>query len=574
MHTVLQDLRYALRTLQKSPGFTAVAVLTLALGIGANTAIFSVVDSVLLRPLSYAEPDRLVRVLHNAPEDGFAVSRGAFSPQDFEDLKRDNNVYEQLAAYHFLPGQSKTSLVGVGEPRELETAFVSSEFFSVLGVAAGLGRVPAAEENTPGADRVAVLSNGFWERAFGADRGIVGRKISLDGETFTVIGVMPATFDFPSREAEVWLPLSRIGEDDIPHIRGLRWMEALGRLAPGVSGEAATSATNAVLRQLEAEYPDTNEGWGSATVQGLRDSLVGDVRPALLILLGAVALVLLIACANLANLLLARGSSRGRELAIRAALGANRGRVVRQLLTESVALAVAGGAVGLALAYQGLETLVDLSAGTIPRPEQIDLDLRIAAFALAVSLLTGIVFGLLPSLQVSRAGVQQTLNEGGRGATDGPRSQGVRGFLVIAQTAVAVVLLIGAGLLIRSFWNLTHVDPGFAADNVLTVSIRTPSEVLESERRDEYRREILRGIENLPGVLAVGGSKTVPLHGGGEAYSFSIPGRPEPITPESGVVIVTPGYFRALGVPVLQGRDLTHADDTDGAQVLMVNQAF
>jgi predicted permease len=572
---VAGDLKYALRSLGKSPGFATVAVLTVALGIGANTAIFSVVHNVLLEPLPFADPERLVRVFHDAPEDGFATIRGAFSPPDFEDLQREVSGFESLAAFFFIPGQSEISLTGGEAPQELDAAFVSSGFFSLLGVAPERGRVPGADENVAGADRVAVLSQRVWRNQFGADPGIVGDRVTLDGEAFTVIGVMPATFDFPSPEAELWLPLSLIGEDDIPRLRGLRWMEVIGRLAPGVTPGAADASADTVMRRLAREYPDSNAGWDAATVQDLQASLVGEVRPALLVLLGAVALVLLIACANLANLLLARGSTRGRELAVRAALGAGRGRIVRQLLTESLALALLGGALGLALAYAGLDALMSLSAGTIPRPEQIEVDLRVAAFALAASLATGVLFGLAPSLAVTKADVRDSLGDGSRGTTEGRRARGMRTALVVAQTALAVVLLAGAGLLVRSLWNLTHVDPGFAGENVLAVSISTPSEVIvDEQRRSAYRKEILERIASLPGVRAVGGSKTVPLHGGGEPYAFTVPGRPEPVTPDAGVLIVTPGYFRALGIPLLQGRDFTATDEARGVPVVIVNQAF
>ena len=576
MDTVLQDLRYALRTLRKSPGFATVAVLTLALGIGANAAIFSVVDGVLLRPLNFPEPDSIVRVFHTAPEDGYATSRGAFSPQDFEDVQRDNSVYQDLAAYRFEPGNSSSTLLGAGEPEEIETAHVSAEFFATLGVPAKLGRVPTADENLRGANRVAVLSNSFWRQRFEADPDVVGSTVSLDGKPFTIVGVMPESFDFPSSAAKAWLPISLIGEDDIPHRRDLRWMEVVGRLAAGGTPETAVAETTAILQRLESEYPDSNRGWGSATVQTLHESLVGDVKPALLMLLGAVGLVLLISCANLANLLLARGSARGRELAVRAALGAGRARVLRQLLTESGALALIGGVLGVVLAFWALDALLALSSGTIPMPEQVDLDARVMIFALVVSLVTGVAFGLVPALSVSRPDVHEALNDGGRGSTEGRRSHGIRSLLVVTQTALAVVLLIGAGLLIRSFWNLTHVDPGFAGENVLTASITTPSEVLDSDRRNHYRQEILRRLRNIPGVFAVGGSKTVPLHGGGEPYAFSIPGGPDadPVTPESGVLIVTPGYFDALRIPVLQGRGFTTADEDSGATVLVVNEAM
>ena len=575
MHTVWSDLKYAVRSLRKSPVFAAIAAATLALGIGANTAIFSVVHKVLLQPLALVEPERLVRVLHDAPEGGFATTPGAFSPPDFEDLQRDNAAFAALAAYYFIPGQSETSLLGGGTPQELDTAFVSADFFSLLGVPPLLGRTPGANENVPGADNVIVLSHGLWQARFGADPGIVGRTVTLDSGSFTVIGVMPAGFDFPSREAAMWVPLSLIGEDDIPTLRGLRWMDVVGRLAPEVTVAAADSATDGVMQRLAREYPDTNEGWGGATVQTLKASLVGELRPALFVLLGAVLLVLLIACANLANLLLARGSARGPEFAIRSALGAGRSRLVRQLLTESLLLALAGGALGLGLAYVGLDTLVALSAGTLPRPDEIGVDRRVAGFALAASIVTGVLFGLAPALAASKPDLQDSLGDGGRFASAGRRGRGMRDALVIAQTALAVVLLAGAGLLLRSFWNLTHVDPGFRGENVLSVSISTPSEVIaDEERRAAYRREILGRVANLPGVLAVGASKTVPLQGGGEGYAFTVAGQPEPVAPESGVLIVTPGYFRALGIPLLRGREFTDGDEASSALVVIVNEAF
>ena len=575
MNTIRSDLKYAARSLRRTPGFAAIAVVTLALGIGANTAIFSVVHNVLLQPLALVEPERVVRVFHDAPEAGFATTPGAFSPPDFEDLQRDNAAFASLAAYYFIPGQSETSLLGGGAPQELDTAFVSADFFSLLGVPPLLGRTPGAAENVPGTDQVVVLSHGLWQARFGADPGIVGRNVTLDSGKFTVIGVMPAAFDFPSRKAAMWVPLSLIGEDDIPTMRGLRWMDVVGRLAPEVTVAAADDAADGVMQRLAREYPDTNEDWTGVTVQTLKASLVGDLRPALFVLLGAVALVLLIACANLANLLLARGSARGSEFAVRSALGADRGRLVRQLLTESLLLALAGGALGLGLAYAGLDALVALSAGTIPRPDEIGVDLRVAGFALAASVLTGVLFGLAPALAASKPDLQESLGDGGRSASAGRRGRGLRDALVIAQTALAVVLLAGAGLLLRSFWNLTHVDPGFSGENVLSLSISTPSEVIsDDERRAAYRREILARIGSLPGVLAVGGSKTVPLHGGGEGYAFTVAGQPEPVAPESGVLIVTPGYFRALGIPLLRGREFTDNDEASEALVLMVNEAF
>ncbi|MGH7481877.1 MAG: ABC transporter permease [Longimicrobiales bacterium] len=576
MESLLQDLRYTARTLRRSPGFTAVAVLILALGIGGNSAIFSVVDAVLFRPLPYDEPDRLVRVLHNGPEDGFAVTPGSFSPQDFEDLERDERVYESLAAYYFVPGQSETILVGEGAPEELETAFVSSDFFGTLGVVTALGSTPPPEQHVAGADRVIVLSHGFWSRRFGSDRGVLGRTVSLDGEPFSIIGVMPPTFDYPAPEVEVWVPLSLIEDDDIPHIRSLRWMEVIGRLEPTTTLAAAAAGTNTILRRLEEAYPETNEGWGSASVITLQESLVGDVRPALLVLFGTVALVLLLACVNLSNLLLARGAARARELAVRTALGAGRSRVIRQLLTESVVVALIGGVGGLLLAFWGVEALVALSAGTLPRPETIDVDSRIFGFTLGITVITGLFVGLVPALRASRVELTGALKSGERGGGEGRHSDRTRALLIGAEMALAVVMLAGAGLMIRSFWNLTRVDPGFAGENVLVLSVSTPSEVLDSDRRSAYRQEMISRIENLPGVVAVGGSKTIPLHGGGEPYSFSIPGRTDAseVTPESGVFIITHDYFEALGIPLLKGRVFTDADESAQAFVLMVNAAF
>ncbi len=570
MNGLMRDLRYAMRTLRRTPGFTAVAVLTLALGIGANAAVFSVINGVLLQPLPYPEPERIVRVLHEAPEDGFAVRRGAFSPQDFQDLRDGSEAYDALAAYM----EGNLVFTGSGEPEEISGAFVSADFFKVLGVPPQAGRVPAAEEHIEGNDRVAVVSAEFARRRFGETDKLVGRTLLLGGEPFTVTGIMPASFDFPARAIDVWVPLSRIGEDDIPSERDLRWQSVIGHLAPGASLQAAANEANGIVRRLAAAWPESNEGWDRASVITLHDALVGDIRPALLTLFGAVAFVLLIVCANLANLLLARGNARGRELAVRTALGARRSRLARQVLTESMLLALAGGTVGLLLAAWGIDGLLTLAADTIPRPGEIRLDLGVAGFTLIASAVTGVVFGLLPSLTVSRVNLRESLSEGGRGGTAGRARLGMRKALVSAQVALAVVLLIGAGLLLRSFWNLTKVDPGFNDDNVLALSVSTPSEVMDSERRDAYRSELIARIEQLPGVLAVGGGKTVPLQGEGEPYAFRVPGRAEPVTPEMGVFPVTPGYFRALGIPLLLGREFSTADETSEATVVIVNRAF
>ena len=566
MNEMGRDLGYAIRVLRRRPGFTAVIVLTLALGMGANTAIFSVIDAVLLEPLPYAEPDRLVRLLHYHRGDD-DVTVGAFSREDLADLEDSDAALASVAGYtvgvHVMTG---------GEPLELDAAYVSADFFRTMGIEPALGRTPGPLENVPGADRVAVLSDGFWRSVFGSDASVIGETITLDGAPFTVLGVMPPSFDFPAPDAEIWIPISLLGCDNIPCGRNQRFMRVVARIAAGTTLATAAVATNTVLGRLEREYPETNEGWGSATLVPLQQSIVGDVRPALLVLLGAVALVLLITCANVANVLLARGASRSREFAIRAALGAGRSRVVRQLLTESVLLALLGGALGFALAFRGVDAIVALSAGSIPRWYEVQPDLRVAGFSVLLSVLTGLLFGLLPSLAATRVDLHESLSAGGRSGAEGGWRQRKRGFLVALEMALAVLLLTGAGLLIRTFWNLTRVDAGFLAENVLSLSINMSGDVMSGDQRNAYRRELIDHIESLPGVLAAGGSKDVPLHGTTEFYSFTLPGVTSPISPLTHIVMGD--YFRALGIPLLEGRTFTEADENDESAVVMVNQAL
>ncbi|HYH79786.1 MAG TPA: ABC transporter permease [Longimicrobium sp.] len=574
METFLQDVRYAARALRRSPGFTLVAVLTLGLGIGLNTAIFSVVNGVLLRPLPYRDPGALVRLHHVHPEE--APDGGVFSPQDFDDLKAGARGFQSLASYLYDAGDAGLSLTSGGEPEIVAGVFVSPEFFSVLGVSAARGRTLRPEENVPGADRSVVLSDAFWRARFNADPGVVGRSVTLDAKPFTVVGVMPPRFAFPAREVQAWVPVSLIGEDDIPRERGLRWLDVVGRLAPGTTPEAAAGSANAVLSRLATEHPGSNEGWSRARLETLRNSVVGPVRPALLVLLGTVMMVLLVACANLANLLLARASARERELAVRTALGAGRGRLVRQMLTESVVLALAGGGVGLVLARLGVPALLAVSAGTIPRAGEVGLDARVAAFALLLSLLTVVLFGLVPAVRAARGVTAETLRDGGRGGT-ARRGGHIRDALVLGQSAVAMVLLVGAGLLINSFWRLVTVDPGFRPEKVLAATFSIPIRYDTPAKMAAYRDEVLRRVGEIPGVAAVGAAKTQPLRGGGEPMEFTIPGRSGEaavLKPKSGVFVVSPGYFDALGIPLVRGRVFTARDDVRGAPlVVVVNQA-
>ncbi|HVT58307.1 MAG TPA: ABC transporter permease [Thermoanaerobaculia bacterium] len=574
---MISDLVFAVRSFRRSPGFTLAALMTLALGLGANCAIFAVVLGVLLRPLPLRDPDRLVWVGHLLREQG--VAPHSFSPQDFDDLRGAGAGLASAAAYDWWPGLTGMNLTGGGDPLRLSVAWVSGEFFPTLGAATALGRTFAAAEDVPGRDRVVVLSHRLWRGRFGEDPSVVGRAVTLDSQPFTVVGVMPPAFELPSRAVDAWIPLSRVGDDQVPHRRGIRWLEVVGRLAPGVSIAAAQSAADALFGRLEKSYPDSNEGYGKAAVEPLQKVVVGDVKPALLVLVAAVGLVLLIACANLANLFLARATARRREIALRAALGAGRWRLARQVLSESVLLAVAGGLLALLVAGWCLEGLASSAAGYLPRLDEVRLDGLVMLFTLSLAVLTGLAFGLPPALQAAGIQLLAALKEerGGSGASGG-RGIGLRGGLVMAETALGALLLIGAGLLLRSFVELQHVEPGFRAERVLSLSVTQSGGKYDDERKLEaVRGEILRRLASLPGVLAVGASKTVPLQGGGEPMGFGVPGdggAEVRVLPRSGGFIVSPGYFRALGIPIVRGRAFTPRDGAEDPSALIVNQAL
>ncbi len=573
--TFRSDLRIAVRTLLRRPGFTAIAVLTLGLGIGATTSVYSIVHGVLLAPLPYA--DRLVEVRHR--NEQVPQMDGRFSPQDFEDLEAAG-VYADLAAYSYAPGLSGANALLGGEARRLAVAFADGAFFGTLGTAALRGR-PFGEAEAADRARVVVLSERVWRSSLGADPGAIGSTIRIDGEPFVVAGVMPAAFQYPAAAVDAWLPLTLLDDDDVPHVRGLRWLGAVGRLAPGTDERAARRGTDAVLARLAQEHADTNEGWTRADVVPLHTAITGVVRPALLVLMAAVGLVLLIACANVANLLLVHATRRAREVAVRTALGAGRARIVRQMLTEHGIIALAGGLVGVALAWGAVDALVALAGERLPRADAVAVDGRVLLFALAVSALTGLLAGGLPAWRAARGDVHGALREAGRSGTDGHARTRVRSALVVAETALAVVLVTGATLMVRSFARLTAVDPGFAPEHVISFGMTVQSEQFGDDpeqaaaRRDAYRRRLFETLRTLPGVVAVGGSKTMPLEDGGEPYTFaSTAGGAADLQPEGGVMIVTPEYFRALGVPLLAGREFTDRDAPPEGPVLIVNRAF
>jgi predicted permease len=572
---VILDLRYALRTLAKSPGFTAVILLTLGLGIGGDVAIFSVARSVLFQPLPYRDPSRLYRIGH-ATRDSRSVG-SSFSPQDFDDLVAAHPGLESVAAWSYSPNLSGVNVTGAGEPERIPAATVSGSFFETIGmpVRAGRGLVPG--DDHPGANHVAVVSASLWQRHFGSDPAALGRTLQLDGVPFTIVGVLPPAFDLPAPEVELWLPLSTVGEDSVPHRREVRWLDVVGRLRKDSTPESVRAGLDALFTRLAALFPDSNSGFDHARIVSLQTTLTGASRSPILVLLCAVSVVLLIACVNVANLLLARAVARGREVAVRSALGASRGRIVRQLLVESLVLSASGGAIGLLIARWGIDGLAALAAGRIARAAEIRMDSGVLAFALLLSVATGLAFGLLPALQSSGGPLRAAIEgAGGRSATESRGAGRLRRTLVLGETALAVVLLFGAGLLIRSFWRLTHVDTGMKTESVLTLSLSIPAKIYDAEREGPYRDAILSRIRALPGVVAAGGSKTLPLQGGGEAYGVRLEGRPAaaPIRPEGGTIIVTTGYFSSLGIPLLQGRDFTQADMDASSPVLLVNRAL
>jgi putative ABC transport system permease protein len=568
MRSLLQDLRYGLRRLSRSPGFTLVAVGALALGIGANTAIFSVVNAVLLRPLPYPEPEQLVQVYESRPRQN--MTRVDVSPNEFLAWADEGGSFRQLAAVDF----ASFNLTGRGEPERVSGALVTASYFPLFGVRPAHGRAFLPEEDQPGRDNVVVLGHELWQQSFGADPAVVGRAVNLDGTACTVVGVMPQGFRLP-QNAKLARPVAFTAQDRTR--AGSHFLTVYGRLKPGVTGELAAAELAAVAGRLEQTFAQTNVGH-QVMLAPLHEELVGDVRPALLLLLGAVGLVLLIACANLANLLLARAAARRKEVAVRAALGASRWRIVRQLLAESVLLSGAGGAAGLLLAVWGVDLLVGLDPAGVQRVGAVSLDAGVFAFTAALSLLTGLLFGLAPALQASKTDFVETLKEGGRSSGGGPARSRLRSALVVAEVALTVVLLVSAGLLTKSFRRLLDVDPGLDPRGVLTLDLSLPdTKYAESHQVAAFYRQLLESVAALPGVEAAGAVSVLPLAGSDNSNFVQIEGRP-PLPAgqalRAGRRNVSADYFKALRIPLKGGRGFADADSAEAPRVAVINEAM
>jgi putative ABC transport system permease protein len=568
MNGLVQDLRYAVRRLRRSPGFAAVALITLALGIGANTAIFSVIQAVILRPLPFGGPDRLIWLNGKLP----TTDEAAVSPPDFRDYRAENRTFARIAAMGYVAGPSNLS---GDKPEQVLTTIASAGFFECLGIRLLLGRDFLLSDEQVNDPQVAILGYGVWKRDFGGDRNVVGRTIRMDGASLTVVGVLPADIPLLS-EAQIWLPAPMANR--LMSFRLGHSLKAIGRLKPEVTLEQSQADLDAIALQLQHQYPDTNKGWWMRQ-RPLREVLVGPVRPALLLMWGAVGLVLLIACVNVANLLLARSVARQKEFALRAALGASRKRMIRQALTESVILSVFGGAVGVLAAVAGIRSVHALGPLNIPRLAESHINLAVLAFTVCVSMLTGILFGLFPALQVSRGQFNEGLKESGR--TSAPSShQRVSSALVVGEIAISLTLLVSAGLLLKSFWRLIHVNPGFQTDHVVTARLSLPLSSYgrygDPRARVQFWRQFEERAIALPGVEAVGATSELPLSGQHSDDPFHIPGRtygPSEFD-DAQLRQVTPGYLSVMRIPLVSGRWLNEKDNGDSAGIVIVNQEF
>ena len=575
METLFKDIRYATRSLLKHPGFTVIAVITLALGIGANTAMFSVINAVLVRPLPYHEPQRLVTIWEESPDRGLYQMPVSFA--NMRDWIEQNHTFDQISAYTF----TNNNLIGAGEPVRLGSVRVSSNLFSLIGAAPQLGRAFLPEEDKEGANKVVILSHALWQNRFGSDSSIVGRSLTLDNQSFTVVGVMSAGFQFPvgfgymgkvlNDPIDLYIPLAATTDESG---RGNYSFFALGRLKSDVTIDQARAEMTTIESRLEQQYPDGNTGIGISLIP-TQEQTVKEIRPALLVLLGAVAFLLLIACANVANLMLARTASRQKEITIRSALGASRLRVVSLLLSESLVLSIVGGLLGLLLAVWGTKALIALAPDNIPRVNEIGVDAQVFVFALAVSIVTGIVFGLIPALHAARPDLNESLKEGLRGSMESSFGKRTRSVLVAVEVALSLMLLIGAGLMIKSFSRLQQMNLGFNPDNVLAVNLELPDSTYSKDhQRTAFFQEALVRVESLPGVTSAAATSGLPLTASFSGSDFRIEGRPEPEAGKEMIVqklSVSPAYFETLGIPLLKGRDFSNRDTSDAPASAIIN---
>ena len=569
MMTLWQDIKYGVRMLVKSPGFTVVAVLALALGIGANTAIFSVVNGVLLRPLPFPEAERLVWFDGVNPARG--ITESSLSMPDYLDWRSQVDAFESITA--FVEGSAILSGEDA-EPERVPRGVVTANFFPTIGVNPVQGRALLPEDELRGSEPVAVLSHGLWQRRFGANPNVVGSKLTLSGRSVTVVGVMPAGFDYPAK-AQLWMPLKTDADDER---RDNRYLQALARLKPTATLAEAQAQIDTLSGRLGQQYPETSGGW-SARLTGLQEWTTRSIRTSLLLLLGAVGFVLLIACANVANLLLARAAARRKEIALRTALGAGRRRIIRQLLTESLLLASSGGVVGLALSLFLTDLLIAISPADVPRLDEIGLDARVLGFTVGVVCLVGLLFGLAPALQASKTDLNDALKEGGRSSTEGRGRNRVRALLVVSEIALSLLLLIGAGLLIKSFVLLRDVNPGFDAENVLTMRISLPAaRYTEPQQQANFYRELTERVSALPGVEVAGATVSLPLGGSNFSVGRSFVREGRPLATENSLdadyFVATPDYFKTMRIPVKAGRAFTERDTVETPPVVLVNETL
>ena len=562
METIIKDIRYGIRGLIKRPGFTTVAVLTLALGIGANSAIFSVLNAVLLRPLPYADADRIVRIEETEGKGGMGVS-----PPNLLDFQQQNQTFESIAGY----ARGSFILTGAGEPLRVQSCEISADLFSVLGVKPLIGRSFLAADERPGQDRVALISHGLWQSRFGGNHALLNQQITLDGLSYTVAGVMPKGFEFPiqSERVEIWTPLEQ--PEDLAQLRGAHYLDVVGRIKTGVSLAQARADLDAIASRIAQQYP--KEVSGKTTVVPLKQDLVGQSQPYLLMLAGAALLVLLIAVANVASLTLARAAERQKEIALRTALGASKSRIVRQLLTESLILSFVGGLAGVTLAGWSTGLLAAIAPGDLPRFQSIYVDGRVLLFALGLSVISGILLGLIPAWRSANADLQVRLKEGETRSASAPR-QALRKALVVSEVTLALVLLCGAGLLIRTLWKLNSVNPGFDPDNVLVGELVLPTtKYRDAGRQTIFFQQLIERIKASPGIESVGGTSSLPLSGTNMVFFASVEGRANSTLPAS-FRSVSPDYFRTMRIPLLKGRWFEDRDTAQSQPVVVINETM